>query len=221
MDTFYTVTGLLPSSVVNAQIRGINTFQLCGANVATGSCVNCSPPSVSATTTPVSCFNGTNGAVTITTDNINPPYSFRITSLSNTTGIFSNLAAGNYIATITDGLGCDTLFNFNIGTPPALSPSIFVTQNVSCFGGNNGILSAAITGGTMPYSYLWSDGGQTTSSANNLAEGTYAVTITDANNCSVTTPGSITAPPLLSANGSHPGWPTAPGTLRRSSKSWP
>jgi gliding motility-associated-like protein len=200
MDTFYTVTGLLPSSVVNAQIRGINTFQLCGANIGTGSCVNCSPPGVSAATTPVSCFNGTNGAVTITTDNINPPYAFRVSTFSNMTGIFNNLSAGDYVATITDGVGCDTLLNFNIGTPAALTPTIFNTQNVSCFGGTNGILSAAITGGTMPYTYLWSNGGQTTSSANNLAAGTYAVTITDANNCSITAPGSITAPPILAAS---------------------
>lgn len=216
MDTFYTVTGLLPSSVVNAEIRGINSFAECGASIATGACVNCSPPGVTVATTPVTCFGNTDGAVTFTTDNLNPPYSYRVDANSNNTGAFTNLASGNYIGTVTDGLGCDTLVNFTIGTPAQLISNVTVQQNVSCAGGTDGALSVAATGGTVGYTYLWSVGGVTTTTITGISAGTYAVTITDANGCSVTSPGIITQPSaLLASSGAQPaqcnGTPT--GTL--------
>lgn len=56
------------------------------------------------------------------------------------------------------------------------------STNESCFGCNNGVASAAVTGSADPVTYNWSNG----SSGNqimNLVPGTYAVTATDANGC--------------------------------------
>ncbi|MEM8907703.1 MAG: SprB repeat-containing protein, partial [Bacteroidota bacterium] len=52
--------------------------------------------------------------------------------------------------------------------------------DVLCFGDQNGTLSANVTGGTAPYTYLWNTGA-TTSSLDNMAPGVYLVTVTDAN----------------------------------------
>ena len=197
-DTSHIVSGLLPSSVVNVEVRGINSIVECGALVGTGVCVNCQSPLVTHYAVGVSCFGGTNGAVTFTPDNANPPYSFRVGAASNTIGFFDNLAAGNYVGTVTDGSGCDTLISFFIDTPTAIQPTVSTQQNVSCFGGNDGSLSVNATGGTGVFQYSWSTGA-TGSSVTGLASGSYGVTVTDQNNCIITSFGTVTAPPALTA----------------------
>lgn len=78
----------------------------------------------------------------------------------------------------------------------SLSASITVNANVSCFGGNNGSAAAPASGGSSPYTYLWSNG-QTTPDATGLMAGTYYVTITDLNNFTTVDSVSITEPILI------------------------
>ncbi len=68
-----------------------------------------------------------------------------------------------------------------------------IINNVSCFGGSDGKAQALPSGGIEPYSYLWSDG-QTTPIAENLAPGSYNVTITDAIGCTAEAYFGITQP---------------------------
>ena len=66
------------------------------------------------------------------------------------------------------------------------SPELTVdVANPLCAGYSDGSATASVTNGTAPYTYLWSDG-QTTAKATDLADGTYTVTVTDANNCTDT-----------------------------------
>lgn len=60
--------------------------------------------------------------------------------------------------------------------------SITAPSDVSCNGNADGAASVTATGGTAPYTYLWSNG-STTPSINNLGPGTYTPTVTDANGC--------------------------------------
>jgi hypothetical protein len=55
---------------------------------------------------------------------------------------------------------------------------------MGCYGGFNGTAMVAATGGTSPYTYLWSNGA-TDASINLLFAGSYDVTVTDANGCTV------------------------------------
>ncbi len=66
----------------------------------------------------------------------------------------------------------------------------------SCNGESTGSASVSVSSGEPPFSFLWSDG-QTTSSATNLAAGSYSITITDNNGCSSNTSIEIIDPPLL------------------------
>ena len=68
-------------------------------------------------------------------------------------------------------------------------PTINLTgTDPSCTSGNDGTISSVITNGNAPYTYLWNDTlQQTTSTATNLTNGTYMLTITDSLNCNYDT----------------------------------
>nr|MBK9652316.1 SprB repeat-containing protein [Bacteroidota bacterium] len=70
---------------------------------------------------------------------------------------------------------------------------------VSCKNGNDGSTSITATGGTAPYTYLWSNG-VTTASNNNVVAGTYTATVTDANGCTATCDYTVTEPTQLVAS---------------------
>lgn len=72
-------------------------------------------------------------------------------------------------------------------------------NNVSCAGGNNGTASATPSGGNGSYTYLWSNGG-TSQTINNLAAGTYTVTVTSGSNCTGTASRIVTAPAAISTS---------------------
>jgi gliding motility-associated-like protein len=70
---------------------------------------------------------------------------------------------------------------------------------VLCNGDSDGTATAVAAGGTGPYGYSWNTSPvQTTSTATGLAEGSYTVTITDANGCTATDDVTITGPAVLS-----------------------
>ncbi|RPD39472.1 gliding motility-associated C-terminal domain-containing protein [Chitinophaga barathri] len=131
----------------------------------------------------VLCNGGNTGSISVATAGGTAPYTY-LWNNGATTATVNNLTAGVYTATITDVNGCDTAISVTITEPDSLS---FTTSqvNVNCNGGNTGSATVTVTGGTSPYSYLWSNGG-TTATINNLIAGTYTVTITDANGCDTT-----------------------------------
>ena len=77
--------------------------------------------------------------------------------------------------------------------PPVLSIS---SENASCSDTNDGSATVTATGGTPPYSYQWSNG-QTNMTATNLSPGTYAVTVTDAEDCTETASTQVGSPSAL------------------------
>jgi hypothetical protein len=76
-------------------------------------------------------------------------------------------------------------------TPDLVSGATVVTA-VSCFGGSNGVINLTPSGGTAPYSFNW--GGGITTEDRTAAQGTYTVTITDANSCTGTVTATVTQP---------------------------
>lgn len=120
-----------------------------------------------------------------------------------TTAVAGNLLAGNYTLMVSDQLGCDSTYNVVVAEPPALVVNTQIMEPL-CYGQNSGSASAVVSGGTQPYNYQWgaNAGGQNTPSAMNLGEGSYLITVLDANGCSQQATADVTAPlPLdLAAN---------------------
>lgn len=65
--------------------------------------------------------------------------------------------------------------------------------NISCFGGTDGWITANVTGGTPPYTYLWSNS-STTQTISGLPASYYAVTVTDSTNATATSGKNLTQP---------------------------
>ena len=146
------------------------------------------------TSTNVSCYGGSDGTATITVSGGTMPYSY-MWSNQETTASISGLSAGTYTVTVTDANGCTISQTVTITEPAALAETTTSTD-VSCYGGNDGTATITVSGGTMPYSYMWSDG-QTSATATGLAAGTYTVTITDANGCTISGSATINEPTAL------------------------
>jgi hypothetical protein len=102
-------------------------------------------------------------------------------SNGDTTIELANLNAGNYSVEVTDALGCSDTMDFNLDEPSSISLSSSATGETSS-GANDGTAMVAVSGGTLPYSVNWSNG-DTTLSINNLAPGTYFVSVSDGNDC--------------------------------------
>ncbi len=88
-----------------------------------------------------------------------------------------------------------TVVNQNVIVVNNLLANINST-NPACYGLNNGSSTIIPSGGTQPYSYLWSNG-QTSQNANGLASGSYNVTVTDNNGCVASQSITLTEPPQL------------------------
>ncbi len=134
---------------------------------------------ITLTTTDVSCYGQSNGAITssITGDG---PYSFSWNT-GNTGSSISARPAGNYSLTVTDANGCVSQANATISQPAALNVNV-TSESPSCPGMANGSLDATVSGGTTPYIVNWDSGDQGNTSAN-LTAGSYNVIVTDANGC--------------------------------------
>src|SRR5205807_1236741 len=107
--------------------------------------------------------------------------------------------AGTYTVTVTDANGCSITSTTIITEPPVLTAAATTVSNILCFSGNNGTATVNPGGGVGPYGYQWSPAGGNTQTTNNITAGTYTVTVTDANGCSITSTTIITEPPVLTA----------------------
>ncbi|MCB9283552.1 MAG: T9SS type A sorting domain-containing protein [Lewinellaceae bacterium] len=152
---------------------------------------------VISSSTNVSCFGGNNGSATAMASGGTPPYTYQWSN-GQSGATASNLSAGFYTVTVTDGVNGTATASITITQPPILNAAIISQNNVLCFGGNNGTALANATGGTAPYTYSWSNG-QSGPVATNLGPGSYTVTVTDAHQCTKTAVAIITQPPLLVA----------------------
>ena len=193
------------TATIQVTTAGTYTVTATDANgctsVASGTVVvNSLPVPAIASSTNVSCNGLSDGSATASATSGQSPYMY-LWSSGGTSATETGLAAGTYSVTVTDANGCSDTTSVTITEPAALSVSIASSSDVLCNGGNTGTATAAATGGTMAYNYLWSTG-STGATESALVAGTHTVTVTDANGCTATTTVSISEPAALLATAS-------------------
>ncbi|AFC23471.1 gliding motility-associated C-terminal domain-containing protein [Saprospira grandis] len=201
----HTVNGLPPSTSVHIYVRALGGTGICPNPIDSITCTSLSCPLILTVNnqTDASCNGFADGSVGFSVSNDIGSLSFQQTAPTlgtvQASPSFSGLAAGTYTFEVNDAsLACGVSTTVTIGEPTALSTTS-TGQDVSCNTGNDGEATTTPQGGTTPYSYSWDDGlNQTTATATNLIAGTYNVTITDANSCSVTDQVVISEPTAVS-----------------------
>ena len=134
--------------------------------------------------TNVLCNGGSSGTVTISGNGGTSPYQYRLGSGSfQASGTFTSLAAGNYIFTIQDINLCESNVTIIISEPEIMKVT-YTSEDATCRDVADGKAILNISGGTEPYSALWSDGANSVQRSD-LLQGTYKVIVTDINGCSV------------------------------------
>ncbi len=141
--------------------------------------------------TNLTCYQLDDGAIDISVTGGTAPFTYSWSNGNNSEDL-SGLSIGNYSVTVTDANGCSANQNFTITQPLPLTIT-YLTSDVTCFGVGDGAVNLTITGGTAPYSYAWSSG-ETTQDLSNLAGGTYSITVTDAQGCTVSENIDVLAP---------------------------
>ena len=174
-----------------------------GNNCLSNSSVTISEPASAPTVSvviqnDVLCFGQATGSIQAAAVGGSCGYVFQWSNGASS-GILNNLSAGTYRVTLTDNNGCRSIDSVQILQPAsALNVNLQSTVNVNCFGGTNGSVDMSATGGTAPYTYLWSNNA-TSEDINGLSAAVYTLTVTDNNICTASLSVNINQSPQLAA----------------------
>lgn len=147
-------------------------------------------------TTDETCEVGMDGSAIIAVTGGTLPYAFAWPN-ETSDSIITNLGAGDYTVTLTDGNNCVDSLEVRINAP--LGPSVLQLDDVSlpCSSDMNGSLVVTASQGNTPIeNYNWSNGAVGTF-ITDLSPGVYVVTITDEAGCSTVDSAFVLAPPAL------------------------
>lgn len=167
---------------------------------ASGSHPFYSTPVLSFGQTNILCNGSCDGTTTPSVTGGTSPFSFAWDNPCLSCPLFNDICPGTYTYTVVDSNGCLSTATVTLSQPAAIGLSLSY-GNASCFNECDGYASASVSGGTSPYSYLWSPPpgtGQGTESAGQLCAGNDTLLITDSNNCTLETAFSVTQPTALS-----------------------
>ncbi|MEA3443208.1 MAG: SprB repeat-containing protein, partial [Bacteroidota bacterium] len=134
--------------------------------------------SLTLTATDASLNGVSDGSIDLTVSGGTTGYTY-LWSNTEITEDISGLAAGTYDVTVTDANSCTATGTAQVNEP---APSGFgatgTSTNASCYGICDGSIDVSVTGGVLPYSYIWSHGANT-QDVSGLCAGTYTVTVVD------------------------------------------
>ncbi|MFC2112961.1 T9SS type A sorting domain-containing protein [Bacteroidota bacterium] len=145
-----------------------------------------------------------NGSAVVSATGGFPPYSY-VWSNGETNDTSNFLLSGPQYVNVIDNNGCYVLGSISLEGDGGPEVNLVDVTINDCYGDTSGSIDIYVTGGVGPYSYLWSDG-STTQDIENLAAGTYSLTVTDRDDCQgsgsfqVLQPSQITISPVVTAS---------------------
>ncbi len=150
----------------------------------------------------ISCHGEVDGAIQITGSNqtlVN-----YIWSNGQAGNAIQSLNAGSYTVTVTNNspIACQDSFTFTIIEPAIIRLAISESKSMNCYEDDDARAIVRPSGGTAAYTYQWSGNGGAAAESQDLAAGTYSVTVVDANGCSSDTSIAISQPQELTIVGS-------------------
>lgn len=130
-------------------------------------------------------FNANDASININAFNGIPPYTFNW-STGDTTSLLNNITPGEYYVTVNDSSGCsitDTIVIEKLYCNSLEATINYTNQNY--YDTANGKIEIITSGGTLPYTYLWSTN-ETTNQIDNLLPGEYWFVLKDSFQCEIT-----------------------------------
>lgn len=177
-------------STSNIQGLAAGTYSVTVANAqgctATASTNVTAPAALNATVfkSDASCFGGANGTASATATGGTPPYTYAWNNGATTNSI-QNLSPGNVGVIVTDTNGCTASANASIQQPSEITFTVSDVVAETCTG-NDGSAVINAMGGTGQLTVTWSNGNMG-AQLTGASAGSYTATITDGQNCSVST----------------------------------
>lgn len=154
---------------------------------------------VAPTQTDLTCNGVPTGVAAANASGGTTPYQYTWTPNVGTTDPETNLSAGNYNVTVTDNNGCTATASYTLTEPPAITSQVSTVDEL-CHGDQIGSITVTAGGGTPGYTYTWNPNVSTTNSATALPAGSYSITITDANSCTLVQAATINEPQAIALN---------------------
>ncbi|MDR0541521.1 MAG: hypothetical protein LBH19_04835 [Dysgonamonadaceae bacterium] len=129
---------------------------------------------------PLNCAGGNNGQITAIVVGGAGNYIY-LWNTGETSPVISGKPAGVYEVRVSDQRGCQIEGSAILEDPESMRINYHLYPQ-TCYAANDGAIYLNIEGGTEPYRYLWSNG-LADPFLENLAPGSYGVTITDNRGC--------------------------------------
>jgi hypothetical protein len=152
---------------------------------------------LSTSVTNVLCHSGNTGSINLTATGGTGTLNF-LWNTGTITEDISSLVAGTYTVTVTDANGCNSSTSAVVNEPASINAAVNITQP-TCASAANGSIDLTVMGGATGYTFSWSNSA-TTEDISGLSNGTYTVTVTDANGCTATASATLNAASNLQLN---------------------
>lgn len=197
----YRYTGTFTNSLVFAENLVLQTTRSQGCSSLDTIRVETRKVEVALAPMDVLCWGETNGSVVANVQGASNPVQYFWSTGASSGDSLLNLPAGTYALVVVDSIGCSDTASVQVNQPDALAITLTTSDyngfQITCAGANDGSISATATGGTSGYQYAWSPSGSSPN-LTNLSPGTYSLTLTDANGCTIEADAVLSEPPLLS-----------------------